>query len=83
MFLTNFSFAMFLFSFSILVESLFHVIFLPGVLQPDNCFCMRMSLLNASQKKRRAFRLPEKGTEKLGGTTLVNCDPFAALFIGR
>jgi len=44
---------------------------------------MRMSLLNASHKKRRAFRLPEKGTEKLGGTTLVNCDPFAALFIGR
>ena len=28
-------------------------------------------------------RLGEKGTEKLGGTTLVNCDPFAALFIGR
>ena len=60
---------MFLFSFSILVESLFHVIFAGS---------------SATwRKKRRAFRLPEKGTEKLGGTTLVNCDPFAALFIGR
>ena len=29
-------------------------------------------------KKRRAVSLPKKGP-KLGGTTLVNCDPFAVL----
>ena len=31
------------------------------------------------QNKNAVLRAPKKGTEKFGGTTLVNCDPLTVL----